>query len=462
MTETRSFRRTHLDGHRLHVSTQMTTYGYDPALSEGAVKPPVFLTSTFAFTSAEEGAAFFDVVAGRTPAPEGQGAGGLVYSRFNHPNTEIVEDRLALADGAETALVTASGMAAIASVFLTYCRPGDAVVHYTPLYGGTETLLGKALSAWGVRPVAFDDGVSDASLRQALDSAAEAGPVRLVYLETPANPTNALVDLAMARRVTDDWAAARGVARPLLVCDNTLMGPVFQSPLAHGIDICVYSLTKYVGGHSDLVAGGLTGAKAHLAPIRLTRSAFGFQLDPHSSWMLSRSMETLTLRMERAAETGTRVAEWLMRQEILPVRVLHPMAFTDPAHKAVYEAQCRGPGSTFAFVIEADREMAFRLLNALSLFKLAVSLGGTESLACHPASTTHSGVPPEVRRRTGVTEGLIRLSVGLEHPDDLIADLALALRGARAFSSEAGTGSRQENAPGEARAFSSEAGTGSR
>ena len=198
-----SYRRTTLDGQPLHPTTQMVSFGYDPALSEGAVKPPVFLTSTFAFRSAEEGAEFFDVVAGRKPAPEGMGAGGLVYSRFNHPNTEIVEDRLALFDGAESALVTASGMAAIGAVFLTYLRPGDALVHYTPLYGGTETLIGKVLPGWGIRPVPFTDGTAEEPLRIALEEAARQGPVKMVYLETPANPTNAMIDLALARATID-------------------------------------------------------------------------------------------------------------------------------------------------------------------------------------------------------------------------------------------------------------------
>jgi methionine-gamma-lyase len=205
---------------------------------------------------------------------------------------------------------------------------------------------------------------------------------------------------------------------------------VFQRPIELGADICVYSLTKYVGGHSDLVAGGITGSAGLIKPIRQSRSAFGFQLDPHSSWMLARSMETLTLRMERAAETGSKVAAWLATQDILPCKVLHPNHAISAAERAVYLGQCSGPGSTFALVVESDRALAFRIVNGLQLFKLAVSLGGTESLACHPASTTHSGVTAEARETAGVTEGLIRLSVGLEHPDDLIADLKAALEGA--------------------------------
>ena len=429
----RNFRRTDLDGQPLHPQTQMTAFGYDPTLSEGAVKPPVFLTSTFVFESAEQGAEFFDVVAGRKPAPVGMGAGGLVYSRFNHPNLEIVEDRLAIYDHAETALVTASGMAAISAVALSYLRPGDSIVHYTPLYGGTETLIGKIFPQWGINPFPFTDGTSAEALTNTLAKAERQGPVKMVYLETPANPTNALTDLALIRRTVDEWSHASGQS-PIIVCDNTMLGPVFQQPLDFGVDICVYSLTKYVGGHSDLVAGAITGSREMLKPVRQTRSAYGFQLDPHSSWMLSRSMETLSLRMERAAESGRKVAAWLATNPHIPCRVLHPEHLASEQDRAIYARQCSGPGSTFSFVVTDDRSLAFRILNHLQIFKLAVSLGGTESLICHPASTTHSGVPAEARAISGVTEGLIRLSVGLEHPDDLIRDLDQAFRRAAAGS----------------------------
>ena len=327
-----SYRRTTLDGQPLHPDTQMVSFGYDPALSEGAVKPPVFLTSTFAFRSAEEGAEFFDVVAGRKPAPEGMGAGGLVYSRFNHPNTEIVEDRLALFDGAESALVTASGMAAISAVMLTYLRPGDALVHYTPLYGGTETLIGKVLPGWGIRPVPFTDGTAEEPLRRALEEAARQGPVKMVYLETPANPTNAMIDLALARATVDAWAKTSGQT-PLVVCDNTMLGPVFQTPLAHGVDICVYSLTKYVGGHSDLIAGGITGTKELLKPVRQTRSAFGFQLDPHSCWMLRARWRRWRCAWSAPPRAGARSPRGWPANDILPCAVLHPEFGGDPRHR---------------------------------------------------------------------------------------------------------------------------------
>lgn len=420
-----SYHKRRISDRELHPETQMMSYGYDPFLSEGAVKPPVFLTSTFAFRSAEDGAAFFDVVAGRKPPPQDSGA-GLVYSRFNHPNLEIVEDRLALLDGAEAAIVTASGMAAIAAVLLAFLRPGEQVVHSTPLYGGTETLIRRILPEWQVGGQPFVDGLSRTAMADALEAAAARGRVGLFYVETPANPTNALVDLAAVRALLDDFAARHGY-RPVSACDNTMLGPIFQHPIRDGIDLSIYSLTKYVGGHSDLVAGGVTGRADLIGRLRLLRGAFGSQLDPHSSWMIARSMETLVLRMRRAAATASRVSHWLATNPVRPVRVLHPQLIADAAYQGVYRRQCSGAGSTFSIVLDGGREAAFRFVNGLALFKSAVSLGGTESLVCHPASTTHSGVPAEVREQVGVGEGLVRMSIGLEHEDDLIADLAQAL-----------------------------------
>ncbi|MDR5780697.1 cystathionine gamma-synthase family protein [Caballeronia sp. LZ065] len=422
----RTYHKRTIGDRELHPETQMMSYGYDPFLSEGSVKPPVFLTSTFAFRTAEDGAEFFDMVAGRKPLPEGESA-GLVYSRFNHPNLEIIEDRLALFDGSEAALATSSGMAAIAAVLLAFLRPGDCVVQSVPLYGGTETLMSKFLPEWGVHSHPIADGLSPESLRAALDAAAQTGKVAMCYVETPANPTDALFDLDALRRELDGFAERHGY-RPLSVCDNTLLGPLYQKPAQHGIDLCVYSLTKYIGGHSDLVAGGITGPAGLIKTLRAIRGTLGSQLDPHSCWMIARSMETLVLRMERAARSGTAVARWLADNPFRPVKVLHPELIEDAAYQAVYRRQCSGPGSTFAFVLDGGREQAFRLINGLSLFRSAVSLGGTESLVCHPASTTHSGVPADVRAAAGVSEGLIRLSVGLEHPDDLIADLSSALQ----------------------------------
>lgn len=421
-----SYKKTHIVTHKLNPETQMMSYGYDPFMSEGAVKPPVFLTSTFAFKSAEDGADFFDIVGGRKPAPEGS-VGGLVYSRFNHPNLEITEDRLALLEEAEACNVFSSGMAAISTLFLALLKPNDVIVHSTPLYGGTETMVSKALANWSIQREGFEDGLSAKSMIEALEKGAKKGNVAIFFIETPANPTNGIVDFAQVKIAIDNFEKQHGY-RPITVCDNTLLGPVFQKPLAHGIDLTCYSLTKYIGGHSDLVAGAVMGAKKYLSKIRLTRSAFGTQLDPHSSWMISRSLETLYLRMNRAAQSAEEVAAWLSNNPYAKVKLYHSKYIADEKYQAARKAQTTGDGSTFAFVIEGGREKSFKFINALSLFKSAVSLGGSESLVCHPASTTHSGVLAELRKISGIEEGLIRLSIGLEHPQDLIADLEVAFK----------------------------------
>lgn len=417
--------RTHIGNHALHPETQMLNYGYDPELSEGAVKPPVFLTSTFVFKSAEDGRDFFDYVSGRKEPPAGRGA-GLVYSRFNHPNSEIVEDRLAVYERTESCVLFSSGMSAIATTLLAFARPGDAVLHSQPLYGGTETLLAKTFANLGVSAVGFADGVNEASVQAAAEEAMAKGRVSVILIETPANPTNSLVNVAMIRRVADAIGEKQGHT-PIIACDNTLLGPVFQRPIEHGADISLYSLTKYVGGHSDLIAGAALGRKAVMKQVKALRGAIGTQLDPHSCWMLGRSLETLQIRMERANSNAKAVADFL--REHPKVESIHYLSYSDPKSPVgqTFATQCTGAGSTFSFDIKGGQQASFKFLNALTIFKLAVSLGGTESLASHPATTTHSGVPVDVRQRIGVLESTIRLSIGIEHPDDLIADLALAL-----------------------------------
>ncbi len=422
-------KKTHIGSHKLHPDTQMLNYGYDPALSEGAVKPPVFLTSTFVFPTAEDGRDFFDYVSGRKEPPEGKGQ-GLVYSRFNHPNSEIVEDRLAIYEDTERGVLFSSGMSAIATTLLAYARPGDVILHSQPLYGGTETLLTKTMASFGIKSVGLGScGVDEAIMRKAAEQAVAEGRVSLILIETPANPTNGLVDLGLVRRIAEEIDAKQG-SRPVIACDNTLLGPLYQHPLKHGADLSLYSLTKYVGGHSDLVAGAVLGSEAMTRPVRQLRGAIGTHLDPHSCWMLGRSLETLGLRMERATLNAQRVAELLKDHPKVNKVHFPPFYESGSAEGKVYARQCSGAGSTFSFDIEGGEPAAFRFLNALKVMKLAVSLGGTESLASHPATMTHSGVPKEVRERIGVTSSTVRLSIGVEHIDDLLVDVKQALTAA--------------------------------
>jgi len=423
MTSAR-YHKLRIGAHALKPETLMLGYGYDPALSEGSVKPPVFLTSTFAFRTAEEGRDYFDYLAGRRAPPAGREA-GLIYSRFNNPNLEIIEDRLAVYEKAEGGLVFSSGMAAIATTILAYVKPGEAILHSRPLYGGTEVLIEKSLTPFGIRAFGFIDGLDEEGIRSAAAQAMAGGRVAMIFVETPSNPMNTLVDIALVRRVAEEIGREQG-ARPVVCCDNTLLGPVFQSPLEHGADLSLYSLTKYVGGHSDLIAGAVMGSDANLKPIRALRSAIGTQLDPHSCWMLTRSLETVTLRMERAAANAAIVAKFLCGHPKV-ARVHYPPLLPEghPA-RALMERQSSSAGSTFSFDVKGQQAEAFAFLNRLQIFKLAVSLGGTESLICHPATTVHSGLTEEARREIGITPALIRISVGIENPDDLVADIAEA------------------------------------
>ncbi|MEY9697466.1 methionine-gamma-lyase [Bradyrhizobium diazoefficiens] len=420
--------KTHIGNHMLHPETLMLTYGYDPQLSEGAIKPPVFLTSTFVFKTAEDGQDFFDYVAGRREPPEGMGA-GLVYSRFNHPNSEIVEDRLAVYERTESCALFSSGMAAIATTILAFVRPGDVILHSQPLYGGTETLLTNTLARLSIGAAGFADGIDEALVRQAAEEAMGRGRVSMILIETPANPTNGLVDIAMIRHIADSVGKTQGHT-PIIACDNTLLGPVFQRPIEHGADLSLYSLTKYVGGHSDLIAGAALGSKAIMKGIKALRGAIGTQLDPHSCWMINRSLETLNLRMEKADANARLVASYLRdHPKVARVHYLGHHEEASPSGR-VFARQCLGAGSTFSFDIVGGKDAAVKFLNALQILKLAVSLGGTESLASLPATMTHSGVPADIRQKIGVLDSTIRLSIGIENPSDLIADLAQALNAA--------------------------------
>ena len=420
-----SYHKDRIANRRLHPETLMMGYGYAPGLSEGSLKPPIFLTSTFVFESAQQGKDFFDLTSGRRLPRPGERS-GLVYSRFNNPNLEILEDRLAIWDQAERSAVFASGMAAISTTLLALLRPGDTVLHSRPLYGGTETLLKNQMGAFGIAAFGFPDGIDIAQMRKTAEAARAKGKVGLILVETPANPTNGLVDLAACASIADELEKAQGY-RPPVVVDNTMLGPVFQTPLKCGADISLCSLTKYVGGHSDLVGGSISGNAALVKQVMGWRSSLGTQLDPNSCWMLMRSLETLEIRMTRSNENARLVAEFLAgHPKIAKVHYLGFIENGDP-RKAIYDRQCLAPGSTFAFDVKGGEKEAFALLDNLQIMKLAVSLGGTETLISHPASMTHSGVARELREEIGLTDALIRISVGIENVEDLISDLAQGL-----------------------------------
>jgi len=400
-------------------------YGYVPRLSEGAIKSPIFQTSTFVFESAADGKRFFEIANGKREPRPGEPV-GLVYSRLNNPDLEILEDRLAMWEDADRALTFSSGMAAIVTTMFTFVRPGDAILHSAPVYGGTDHVLNLSLPEFDVMPVEFRAGMTAPEIEAKLESEAPGRRVGMIFVETPANPTNDLIDIDLMSMLATKLGSAD--RRPPVVVDNTFLGPVFQRPLDHGADLSVYSATKYLGGHSDLIAGAIVGRHDAVDPVAVTRTYFGTMADPWTGWLLMRSLETLSLRMNREADTARIVAAYLERHDkVRRVMYLGLLKPGDRDHET-YRRQCLGPGAMVSFEIEGGEEEAFRFLDSLTLIKLAVSLGGTESLAEHPATMTHAGVDPAERAATGVTEGLVRLSIGVEHPDDLIADIEAALK----------------------------------
>lgn len=413
-----------IGGRKLTPATLMMGHGFDPVLSEGSIKAPIFLTSTFVFENAAAGKRHFEGITGARPG----GAEGLVYSRFNAPNQEILEGRLALWDGAEDALVFSSGMTAICALMLAYCAAGDVIVHSGPLYAASEGFVAKILSKFGVTYLDFPAGATrgeiDAILTQAKEQAAgQGGKLAMIYLESPANPTNALVDVEAVR---DARGAAFGEDGPPIAIDNTFLGPLWQQPIRQGADIVVYSLTKYAGGHSDLVAGSVAGAKKWLTPVRMLRNMMGGICDPNTAWMLCRSLETLELRMSRAGENAAKVCAFLKAHPKV-ARLGYLGMIDDPRQQDIYNRHCSGAGSTFSVFIKGGEAESFRFLDNLKIAKLAVSLGGTETLASHPAAMTHLSVPQARKDRLGITDNLVRISIGIEDPDDLIADFEQAL-----------------------------------
>ena len=411
----------YIGNHRLDPSTLMMGYGFDAALSEGSLKPPIFLTSTFVFDKAADGKRFFEGITGRRPAT----GDGLVYSRFNNPNQNILEDRLRLWEDAEESLSFSSGMTAISTLLLTFVRPGDVVVHSGPLYAATETIINKILGQFGVKYVDFPAGATREEIDAVLERAKAMGPVTLIYLESPANPTNALVDVEAVH-------AARAAAfdadkLPPIAIDNTFLGPLWAKPLDQGADISVYSLTKYAGGHSDLVAGGLTGSKALLDKVRMIRNTMGGIVDPNTAWMLLRSLETLELRMSRAGENAEKVCAFLKGHP--KVETVGYLGFLEEGSRQadIYNRHCLGAGSTFSLYLKGGEREAFAFLDALKIAKLAVSLGGTETLASAPAAMTHLSVPDDRKAALGITDNLVRISIGVEKAEDLIADFDNAL-----------------------------------
>lgn len=406
---------------RFRPGTEVLTRGFDPSLSVGSARPAVFRSSTYVFSSPEAAERAFDIMAGRVAQPAGERV-DLVYSRFNHPNAEITEDHIVpLEEDAQAALVFNSGMTAIQTSLMAHLKPGDALVYTVPIYGGTQHLIEKFLEPWGVRGVPVLAGAT-AAIDKAIESTER---LKIVLIESPANPTLVMTDIARA-------AAAAKERGALVMVDNTFLGPAFQHPLALGADVALYSATKYLGGFSDLLAGvAIARDRSVLTPVRRMRSMFGGILPPDECWILDSRLPTVRLRMNKQSKNAQRIAEKLVGHAALS-RVYYPTLFEDPEQIRIRLAQCDYPGAMFALELRGGKPSAFEFLRRLQLARNAVSLGGVETLVCHPKSTTHSGFSEEACALAGVTDGLVRVSVGIEDWRDLYTDFEQALEAADA------------------------------
>jgi len=398
--------------------TAVLTRGFDPRLSVGSARPAVFRSSTYVFSSPEAAERAFAVALGRSRPVAGENV-ELIFSRLSHPNAEILEDQIVpLERGANAAAVFNSGMAAISTVFLTFCRPGTRFVYSTPVYGGTQHFIHQMLEPLGIKGV----GVPAGDTRALVEAIRTTPDLAMVFLETPANPTLVMCDLQACAQ-----AAAGRPQRPLVVADNTFLGPVFQSPLTLGLDLTVYSATKFLAGHSDMLGGVVLGRDAELiASLRGTRAVLGNILQPDECWSLDSRLPTVDLRMVRQSKNAQRVAEALVGHRAVAT-VHYPSLLTDAEQVRIREAQARQPGSILSLELRGGKPAAFDFLRRLTIARNAVSLGGVESLACHPATTTHSELTADELAQTGITPGLVRISIGVEHYRDLLDDFRAAL-----------------------------------
>ncbi|MBD3225688.1 MAG: aminotransferase class I/II-fold pyridoxal phosphate-dependent enzyme [Caldithrix sp.] len=388
---------------KAHFATLCVHGAGDVDQATGALSIPIYQSSTFAFKSAKHGANIFS----------GEEE-GYVYTRIGNPTQEAFEREMAFLEGGEAALAFGSGMAAISSVILSYCQAGDNFVSNNTLYGGTHSLFVDTLPRFNIHAREIDSTNLE-NIISAIDD-----KTRLIYIETPANPTLTITDLKEVGEI------AKKHNIPLVV-DNTFPTPYFQRPLELGADVVVHSATKYIGGHGDTVAGIVVGKKEYIDDLRgnFLRDLGGI-ISPLNAWLLVRGLKTLAIRMERHQNNAVKIAKYLQFHPKVK-QVWYPGLTTHPQHD-IANKQMSGYGGMIAFEIKGGKKAGEKLMNSIQLFTLAVSLGDVDSLIEHPASMTHSTYSPEELAEVGISETLVRLSVGIEDPHDLIDDLSLALR----------------------------------
>lgn len=391
-------------------ATRAIHSGYDPMSEHGAVTPPLHMTSTFAYETAEDGGAMF---AGEKP--------GHFYTRVSNPTLDILEKRMADIEGGEAAVATASGMGAITSTLWTFLESGDELITDMTLYGCTFAFLTHGLSKFGVKVIHVD--MTDP--QKVADAITE--KTKVIYFETPANPNLRLIDI----QAVCDLAKTRNI---ITVVDNTFSTPYITRPIEFGADIVVHSATKYLGGHGDLIAGIVVGSAEHMMRVRLegVKDMTGAAMSPFNAMLVMRGLKTLELRMERHCKSAMTIARILEGHGAVE-RIYFP-GLDSFAQRDLAQKQMGLFGGMIAMELKGGYQAGVNMMNRLTLIRRAVSLGDAESLIQHPASMTHSAYTPEERARHGISEGLVRLSVGLENPDDLLNDLmsAMSVREVRA------------------------------
>ncbi len=412
-----------MDYKSMQPESLMMSYGYKPSLSEGAIKCPIFQTSTFVFNSAMEGKRFFELAYGLREKDKGEEL-GLIYSRLNNPDLEILENRLCLWDGAEDCAVFESGMSAISTALMEFMAPGDLLLYSRPVYGGTDHFINHFLKKLNIQSIGFYATDTKEEIIERVKQSGRADRLTMIHIETPANPTNALIDIELCAEVKNYFTTPE---KPIVLSvDNTYMGPIWQHPLKHGADLVLYSATKYIGGHSDVIAGACLGSKELMGRVKGLRTFLGNMAGPWTGWLLMRSLETLKVRMDEQARNAKEVADFLLAHP--KVEKVYYLGFLESEKdKELLARQFTSNGAMISFDIVGGEKEAFQFLDSLKLIKLAVSLGGTESLAEHPQTMTHADVPMEDKRIMHITEKLIRLSVGVENYNDLITDINQAL-----------------------------------
>jgi methionine-gamma-lyase len=398
--------------------TAVLTRGFDPCLSVGSARPAVFRSSTYVFSSPESAERAFAIALGNAQPAETESI-DLIYARLSHPNAEILEDQIVpLEPGARASAVFNSGMAAISTLFFTFCPNGSNFVYSTPLYGGTYHLIHQILEPLGLHGIPVRAG-DTLGMKRAIAAATN---LRMVFIETPANPILTMTDIRAATAQANQHPDL-----PLVVVDNTFLGPTFQHPLQLDADLVVYSATKYLSGFSDMLAGIVLGRDSDLiAQLHGTRAILGNILQADECWMLDGRLPTVPLRMNRQSKNAQRIAETLAQHKKV-VKMNYPTLFDDPEQIRIRDSQCKFPGAILSFELAGGKRAAYDFLRNLQIARNAVSLGGVETLVCHPATTTHSEMSDEDKESLGVRDSLVRISVGIEDWRDLLHDFNQAL-----------------------------------